>query len=349
MWLGAPLQSQIVNDLGITEKVLYHGIPPVAPSISRNIREGRWRRAVPRTGISLLHPSEPLHGNPPLAAVVFWQDSARITDLQTLARTQGLPDTDNSYTIGIHEDKIIPLYSIHVACVAELFPRSRVSPPHHQLFSIVSPGGSRVAVCPIPSVPIMDETTASLAITVEGMEVVERWRKQGCWEQKRRWPAERKEGVARLEFRRPPPPPRGWEALGQATESRSRTRACRRSPCDDASPLSTSFAFFGEADRSTESGQLGALLRREGLYSSHLTAWRKQRNEGTLAGLEPKRRGRKASPDAPLIAENERLQRDNQRLTARLRQAETIIEVQKKLSEILGIPLPPPDSNGSMP
>jgi len=50
-----------------------------------------------------------------------------------------------------------------------------------------------------------------------------------------------------------------------------------------------------------------------------------------------------------LVAENERLQRDNQRLTARLRQAETIIEVQKKLSEILGIPLPPPDSNGSMP
>jgi transposase-like protein len=109
------------------------------------------------------------------------------------------------------------------------------------------------------------------------------------------------------------------------------------------------FRILSEADRSTESGQLGAMLRREGLYSSHLTAWRKQRNEGTFAGLEPKRRGRKTSPDAPLIAENERLQRDNQRLTARLRQAETIIEVQKKLSEILGIPLPPPDSNGSMP
>jgi hypothetical protein len=91
------------------------------------------------------------------------------------------------------------------------------------------------------------------------------------------------------------------------------------------------------------------MLRREGLYSSHLTAWRKQRKEGTLAGLEPKRRGRKISPDAPLVAENQRLQRDNQRLTARLRQAETIIEVQKKLSEILGIPLPPPDSNGSAP
>ena len=107
--------------------------------------------------------------------------------------------------------------------------------------------------------------------------------------------------------------------------------------------------FLREADQCTESGQIGALLRRDGLYSSHLTAWRKQRSEGTLAGLAPKRRGRKASPDAPLVVENERLKRDNQRLTARLRQAETIIEVQKKLSEILGIPLSPPDSNGSTP
>ena len=104
-----------------------------------------------------------------------------------------------------------------------------------------------------------------------------------------------------------------------------------------------------EADRSTQPGQLGALLRREGLYSSHLTAWRQQRDEGTLAGLTPKRRGRKASPDAPLVAENSLLRRENQRLTAKLRQAETIIEVQKKLSEILGIPLPPPDSNERMP
>ena len=107
--------------------------------------------------------------------------------------------------------------------------------------------------------------------------------------------------------------------------------------------------ILGEADRSTESGQLGAMLRREGLYSSHLTAWRKQRNEGTLAGLEPKRRGRKAPPDAPLIAENERLQRDNRRLAAKLRRAEAIMDIQKKLSEILGIPLPPNDYSGGEP
>jgi transposase-like protein len=104
-----------------------------------------------------------------------------------------------------------------------------------------------------------------------------------------------------------------------------------------------------EADRSAASGQLGALLRREGLYSSLLSTWRRQRDQGTLAGLTPKRRGRKANPDAPLIAENQRLMRETQRLAAKLRQAETIIEVQKKLSEMLGIPLPPSDNSGSEP
>jgi len=104
-----------------------------------------------------------------------------------------------------------------------------------------------------------------------------------------------------------------------------------------------------EADRCTASGQLGALLRREGLYSSLLSTWREQRRKGMLAGLTPKRRGRKANPDAPLIAENLRLTRETHRLAAKLRQAETIIDIQKKLSEILGIPLPPSDYNGSEP
>src|ERR1039458_4497443 len=104
-----------------------------------------------------------------------------------------------------------------------------------------------------------------------------------------------------------------------------------------------------EADRCTASGQLGALLRRDGLYSSHLSTWRKQRSNGMLAGLAPKRRGRKVNPDAPLIAENLRLTRETQRLTAKLRQAEIIIDIQKKLSEMLGIPLPPSDYSGSEP
>ena len=104
-----------------------------------------------------------------------------------------------------------------------------------------------------------------------------------------------------------------------------------------------------EADRCIKPGQLGALLRREGLYCSHLNTWRRQRDEGALAGLRPKRRGRKPKADDPVFAENQRLRRENQRLAAKLRQAETIIEVQKKLSDVLGIPLPPSDNNGSMP
>jgi transposase-like protein len=103
-----------------------------------------------------------------------------------------------------------------------------------------------------------------------------------------------------------------------------------------------------EADRCTQTGELGALLRREGLYSSHLANWRQLRDQGALSGLA-KRRGPKPAANAQLLAENERLKRQAQRLEAKLRQAETIIEVQKKLSEILGIQLPPADDNGRMP
>jgi transposase-like protein len=90
-----------------------------------------------------------------------------------------------------------------------------------------------------------------------------------------------------------------------------------------------------EADRATEPGQIGALLRREGLYSSLLAAWRQQRRDGTLAG---RRRGRKTKD--PLEVENEQLRKENARLVHRLDQAETIISVQKKLSHLLGIEQP---------
>jgi transposase len=86
---------------------------------------------------------------------------------------------------------------------------------------------------------------------------------------------------------------------------------------------------LAEADACTEPGMLGELLRREGLYSSHLATWRRQRDEGALAGLTPKRRGRKAKPKNPLADEVARLQRENGRLQEKLRQAELIIDVQK--------------------
>ena len=92
-----------------------------------------------------------------------------------------------------------------------------------------------------------------------------------------------------------------------------------------------------EADKCREQpGQIGALLRREGLYASHLSTWRRQREAGQLAGLKPRKRGRKENKEATEIR---RLRRENERLERRLEQAELIIEAQKKLSEILGITL----------
>jgi len=88
--------------------------------------------------------------------------------------------------------------------------------------------------------------------------------------------------------------------------------------------------ILAEADACTERGQIGALLRREGLYSSHLEKWRTQRERGELGG---RKRGRKSDPQA---TETARLQRENEQLRARLAQAEEIIQVQKKLAQLLG-------------
>ena len=85
-----------------------------------------------------------------------------------------------------------------------------------------------------------------------------------------------------------------------------------------------------------EPGQIGALLRREGLYSSNLNTWRRQRDQGLLDAMSPKKRGRKKQEINPLSQEVVRLQKENERLKNKLKQAETIIEVQKKISEILG-------------
>ena len=101
--------------------------------------------------------------------------------------------------------------------------------------------------------------------------------------------------------------------------------------------------ILDEADACTTSTQRGALVRREGLYSSHLTSWRRQRAQGILDGLAPKKRGTK--PD-PLALENAPLRRENERLQEQLHRAETIIEVQKKVSQLLGLPIAPTPKNG---
>jgi transposase-like protein len=86
------------------------------------------------------------------------------------------------------------------------------------------------------------------------------------------------------------------------------------------------------------SGGIGALLRREGLYHSNISTWRRQRDQGALQGLTPRKRGRKAKKPDPMTQKVARLERENRQLAKKLKQAETIIEVQKKISEILGIP-----------
>jgi transposase-like protein len=99
-----------------------------------------------------------------------------------------------------------------------------------------------------------------------------------------------------------------------------------------------------EADACKGDGDLGALLRREGLYSSHLSTWRRQRDEIAKAGLKARKRGPKSKAVDPRVKQ---LERENARLKRRLEEAETIIDFQKKLSKLLGIQLKSPESDGN--
>jgi transposase-like protein len=102
-----------------------------------------------------------------------------------------------------------------------------------------------------------------------------------------------------------------------------------------------------EADACTSSGEVGALLRREGLYSSHLSTWRRQRDEGQLQALSPKKRGRRARRNDPLAAELAQVRREKAVVERKLKQAELIIGIQKKACEMLGIPLTIDDEDES--
>ena len=95
-----------------------------------------------------------------------------------------------------------------------------------------------------------------------------------------------------------------------------------------------------EADACKKHGALGALLRREGLYSSHLVNWRRQREQGELVAGRARQRGPTAKPIDPRVKQ---LEVENRRLQRKLARAETIITLQKKVAEILGIPLKPLD------
>ena len=100
---------------------------------------------------------------------------------------------------------------------------------------------------------------------------------------------------------------------------------------------------LAEAEACTKPGEIGALLRREGLYSSHLVEWRRAREGGALAGLAPRKRGPAAKVPHPLERKVAELQREVARATRRAERAEGLVELQKKVSELLGIQLPKPD------
>jgi transposase len=108
----------------------------------------------------------------------------------------------------------------------------------------------------------------------------------------------------------------------------------RRFPAEDKRKI------LREADACTEPGAIGALLRREGLYSSNLTTWRAQRERGELAGLTPKQRGPAPKVKNPLAGKVAALEREVSRQTARAERAEALVELQKKVAELLGAARP---------
>lgn len=104
--------------------------------------------------------------------------------------------------------------------------------------------------------------------------------------------------------------------------------------------------ILAEADQCRH-GELGALCRREGIYASTLSKWRKQREKAVLEWLEPQKPGPKPQEPHPLEERVAQLEKEKAQLQQRLKRAEAIIEVQKKISEMLAIPLNPPENDGS--
>lgn len=135
----------------------------------------------------------------------------------------------------------------------------------------------------------------------------------------------------------------------RSTKTRQETPSLAAVPADPEVPAKAvrrqysaeyKLRILREADACTRPGEVGSLLRREGLYSSLLSTWRQQRDMGELEGLAARKRGRKARERNPLAAKVAQLEKEKRRLENRLKRAEKLIELQKKVSEILEIQLP---------
>jgi len=137
-------------------------------------------------------------------------------------------------------------------------------------------------------------------------------------------------------------PARGGVERGRAADPEVPAKAKRRQFSAEYKQR-----ILREAAAASAPGQIGALLRREGLYSSHLITWRRQRERGELAGLSASRRGRKAKAVNPLAKRVAELEREKRRLERKLEQAELLLDIQKKASRLLEIPLRSQDDDGS--
>ena len=136
-------------------------------------------------------------------------------------------------------------------------------------------------------------------------------------------------------------PARGAVERGRAADPEVAAKAKRRQFSAEYK-----LRIVREAAAAKTPGEIGVLLRREGLYSSHLADWRRQRERGELAGLSIKR-GRKPEPMNPLAKRVAELEREKRRLERKLEQAELLLDIQKKASRLLEIPLRSQDDDGS--
>ncbi len=129
-------------------------------------------------------------------------------------------------------------------------------------------------------------------------------------------------------------PVRGAEGRGRGPDPEVPAKAKRRQ-------FSAEYKrrILREAAVASKAGEIGALLRREGLYFSNLITWRRQSERGELAGLSPRRRGRKEKAVNPLAKRVMELEREKRRLERKLEQAELLLDIQKKASRLLEIPL----------
>ena len=222
-----------------------------------------------------------------------------------------------------HEWRAVPLLSQVPQCSGRLSARSRptacgsASPP--------------LSMCRAPTLRANDdETPDPREFRLEGAEGSPRTCPCSSHRSMPRRAPPRTEAVGRRLWRRPPRHHPNYPTGRGAGHS----------------PRGTSCASWPRPIARLTTGGIGAILRREGVYSSSLTEWRRQRDAGAFGALAPAKRGPKTAEPNPLAAKLALAQRDNARLTQRLKRAEAIIELQKKVAELLGIPLAP---NGDEP